>query len=439
MNRNRASRLVALGSAATIWLGVLAAPATAANPVRWVDDNAGGDGGPAACATAPFTSIQDAIDASSTWDRVYVCPGTYAEQLTLDVKGVLVRSAPAGAAHIASPDVMLPGDDGVVALVRMPAWSARLIGFQIDINAGEPNVNFNGVCTHVDVAVLATGLRARVKHNAIDSIGDATWSGRCGYDYGIVYGEHNVTPGLAPFDGVSVGRIQANTVTDFKRGGILVEEPQYIVRVRGNTISYLHADDPGCDFSIAPSLDPCAPSVSSTSAVNEAFVNSFGIGVESGAAARVRGNVVESGGLAPPLFPGLPTLGYGVALQGAAGATVVRGNTISNADYGILSQGSDGVVIRGNTVLAAGLRGIWLGDDGHDVFGNTVSQGNVGMAIEAPGAADNAVHDNDFRGNGTDCLDTTIGTGTSGTANTWYDNLALNEYPNGLCGVGGGG
>jgi parallel beta-helix repeat protein len=436
----RHSSLLRLGSLAlvtTVWLAGSALPAAAANPVRWVDDDAGAGGGPAACATAPFTSIQAAIDASGTWDRVYVCPGTYTEQLTLDVKGVLVKSVPESGAHIATPPVMTPAD-GLVTLVRMPAWAARLIGFHLDLNAGEPAPGF-GACTHVDVAVLATGLRTRVRNNTIDSVGSATLSGPCGYDYGIVFGQHGVVPTVSPFNGRSVNRAQGNTVTDFKVGGILVEGPEYLVRVSGNTVNYFHADDSGCVATLAPSINPCAAGYSPTTQVNSAFSESFGIGVESGAAASVRNNHVATSAITIATS-GPASLAWGIALQVAAGATLVRDNTVHAGQIGILSNGSHGAEISGNTVLPGGVEGILLlASNNHDVFGNTVSGNVYGISVDS-GAFGNTIHDNDLRGNSyKDCYDLTAGSGTAGSANSWTNNLALSEYPSGLCAIGGGG
>jgi hypothetical protein len=44
------------------------------------------------------------------------------------------------------------------------------------------------------------------------------------------------------------------------------------------------------------------------------------------------------------------------------------------------------------------------------------------------------IRDNDFRANARlDCLDTTAGTGTAGTGNTWTNNLGEESDPEGIC------
>lgn len=409
---------------------------------RWVDDNAGADGGPAACDTAHFTSIQHAIDASHRWDRVNVCPGTYTEQLTLDVRGIAVQAVPNRQAHLVAPAVVVPAN-GVRSVAVLTARAARLIGFQIDIPAGDSVLSTGRVtarpagqvegCTQVDVAVLVLGHRARVRNNVIDSIGDATLSGQCGYGYGIVFGQHDLVPTFrpAPFRQAAVGRATLNEVRDFKAGGILVEGDDYKARVDQNTISYLHAADGTC-------ATVCVRNVSLMSAgVNNAFLLAFGIAAEDGAAALIEGNTITSGVQNP--------LGWGIALNEANNRSVIRNNDITNGQEGINTQGNTdvpadvgtgGAVIYGNVVFGAGT-GIRAEDNGHDIHDNLASGGGVGMWASG---VENHIHDNDFIGVDPntvfDCLDDSPpGSHTLGTSNLWSDgfNAGATDSPMDLC------
>jgi pectin methylesterase-like acyl-CoA thioesterase len=65
----------------------MAVPASAAGTVRYVDDNT-----TKACHGTHFHSIQAAINASHAKDVVYVCPGTYHEELQISVPGLTVQS-----------------------------------------------------------------------------------------------------------------------------------------------------------------------------------------------------------------------------------------------------------------------------------------------------------------------------------------------------------
>lgn len=80
-----------------------------------VDDNG---------SVADFDSIQDAIDASADGDRIYVCPGTYDEQITVDKDVKLIGLAGANTTFI---DASTLGDGTVVTV----AASALIQGFTI--------------------------------------------------------------------------------------------------------------------------------------------------------------------------------------------------------------------------------------------------------------------------------------------------------------------
>lgn len=72
---------------------------------------------------------------------------------------------------------------------------------------------------------------------------------------------------------------------------------------------------------------------------------------------------------------------------------------------------------------------------------NSVISGNVandnagdGIRFDAGGNGGNTIKSNVFRRNGMlDCRDSTSGTGTDGTANTWTGNVGPNAAPPGIC------
>jgi hypothetical protein len=442
MTRRKLSLVTVALTIATLMVAAIAAPVSARHATRWVDDDAGGNGGPAACQTAGYTSIQAAINASSKWDRVNVCPGTYTEQLTLDVRGIAVQAVPRHHAHLVAPPAAA-AVGGVTSVARLTAWAARLIGFRIDIPAGPPPFTTTGTpisCTPIDVAVLVLGQRARVRLNVVDSTGNATLSGACGYGYGIVFGQHVLSQALRPppFRQPSVGRAVLNEVRDFKAGGILVEGADFKVRVDQNTLSYLHADDPGC----SPTFLPCIPFVS-TAQVNNAFVQTFGIGAEDDAAALIENNTVTSNNVLGPSLTA--PLGWGIALNGASNASVVRNNDVTAVGTGIFATGNTnvpaevgvgGAAIYGNVVFGS-TNGIKVEDNGHNVHDNLASGGAVGMSASG---VQNHIHDNDFIGvhpnTLLDCLDDSPpGSLSEGTSNLWAEgfNAGATSSPMDLC------
>ncbi len=446
--RRRVSLGVVLGA---LLAGLLATPALAGHSTRWVDDDAGGGGGPAACATAGYTSIQDAIDASSNWDRVLVCPGTYAEQLTIDVKGLLVKSRPRNGAHIVAPETMTPGGDGLDVLVRMTSYGARLVGFDIDIAAGDAvatsEVTSSDVdCSAVDVAVFALGQRNRVNHNFIDSIGDYTYSGECGYYYGIVVGAD--VPTASSFGDpypLETSRVSDNVVRDFKVGGILAEGPDTQARIDKNSVRYVHRDDPNaCDFvagasTVGPSsVCPASLPVASGS-VNGVFPYSLGIGAEGYALVSIDNNEVYS---AAELFGTAgASLEVGIGTMGVGEGSRIRANHVHNAFVGIglntLGVGASvgassvaGSTVKHNNVTDS-VYGIGVDSDENNIHHNKSRLNVFGIYVTGE---DNLIHDNNFFANfNFDCVDDTSGTGTADTANNWWNDLGYSDVPSGIC------
>ncbi len=147
----------------------------------------------------------------------------------------------------------------------------------------------------------------------------------------------------------------------------------------------------------------------------------------------------------------------------------VQNNTSSNDGDLISIAGSTNSLIRQNSATGADGAGIFVeqgldanstleisnnklnnGDDSginiapdamHDstIKGNT-AKGNLylGIVVQTGANVDNAITNNDFRGNqnnaGTvDCADLTSGGGTAGTANNWKNDKGKTSFPTGIC------
>ncbi len=449
------ARLGAGLAMAAVLIGMAAVPASASAPrvTRWVDDNHGIGPGPAACNTAAFTSIQAAIDASGPWDRVYVCPGTYSEQLTLDVPGVLVRAMPYRMATIQAPAV-LAEPNGLAAIVTMTAVGAKLRGFHIDIDAGSlpAKTDPTPACAHVDIAVWAMAQRDRVRGNMIEVNGNETLSGSCGYDYGIVFGGSNATDRAAPSGLAALppatGRIAFDWVTDFKQGGILVQGTGSSATLYRDTVRYLHVNDGGFCRPVDTACRPVATSSCVAASSNPAACGlAFGVAIEAGASATVQRDAIYSGpnAGAPVAQSGsTPALQYGVRLQNAAGGSRILDNVITRTILGIDAEVDSpvrpatptptGAEIGGNA-FEANDTGISIEDSGNDVHDNTAADGFNGIDVLGTGGSGNDIHSNDFRGNiALDCNDGgPSGSETAGTSNTWTNDLGNNQQPSGIC------
>lgn len=420
------ARLVgALAITALLVMSLVTPAAAVGHTNRWVDDDIVAGDGPSNCDAAGYTSIQAAIDDSSAGEWVYVCPGTYSEELNIPA-GVKVRARPNFHATIVAPLI------GTNVVVSMPGDGARLRGFVIDIPAGDSAPTLgptSAVCHHYDAAVLVTGNNAVVRDNRILAVDGATLGGPCGYDYGIVIGEHGDS---------ATARVTFNWVTDFKAGGILVEDEDTYAFVRRNTLRYFHENE--CNV---VAINVCAASVRPTanSAVNNAFVLAFGIGVESSARADIIQNWAGSGPDACSTGPSYncppdstPVLNDGISLTGLDGTetTNVYLNVTKRTGTGISThEAADGAVIHGNSVSAAHY-GYLVNGDNDEWYGNHTSGNDFGISV---GGAGNYFHDNDFRGNlGVDCYDgTNGGSGDYGTDNTWTNDLGNVQSPEGIC------
>ncbi len=248
-----------------------------------------------------------------------------------------------------------------MALVTLDAWAARLIGFDIGIDAGPIVFASNpqttpqdGACTHVDIAVWALNGRQKVNRNLIHPIGPYTLSGDCGYDYGIVFGVNQPMAAASGtiLTGSEVSRAAHNKITDFRAGGILAEGPSTKAHIDHNRILFLHTKDPNCSTPLgAVSSSPAGCSTTSLpdkidvrslgkamansttgnvspSQVNSAFPAAFGIGAEAGAAVDIDYNNVHSGlnfGA-----PGNSFLSSGIWLIDADGSSRVFRNVVTN-------------------------------------------------------------------------------------------------------------
>ena len=455
MFRSLGARLVTGLLLGTLLLSVAVVPASAAVQTRWVDDDNRNGDGPAACNNAPFSSIQDAIDASGPWDRVFVCPGNYTEFIDINVRGLEVRSVPALGAKLWAPSLG-PLGVGPLAHVTISARQAQLVGFWlkyldgfIDLAALPPTE-----CMNIDAAILVTAPHAIVKANHIKTTGDFTYIGDCGYDVGIVVddqAENEFGPTL----------LWRNWLFDFKFAGILVE-PGSSARLWNNSIRFVHYNDPAtCNLvpvlGIEPSADlvfPCitglAPDVAP---LNGLFIGeSAGILVE-GAKVDLRGNSIYSTLDTSILEGPIPVvLAAGIVLFDAVDGSRIRSNLVDNVGIGmLLIEGNfpefplaqpkptapEGLAVSGNRVSETIFS--WLIDTTDSVYYGNRAHLNIFGAFASEESADNTFIQNDFRYNEVvDCVDESItdasGADTLGTNNDWDAvNLGFEDYPEDLC------
>ena len=432
MSRHLIARIVSAFATSTLVLGAMAMPVAAGQVTRLVDDNG------VQCPGAGYTSIQAAINASVAGDKVYVCPGHYAEQINLN-KQIVVKATPLFAAHIDVPGTLAPLG-AVVAAVNITADNASFKGFKMHFVAGgvvpvvRPSVLS---CAHADAAINVLGLNDRVSYNRMDVSGPSTLNGACGYDYGIVVGQHPVTSGVRPSGEAlssATARVTFNKIRDFKVGGILVEDEDSYAYLRRNAIQYLHLQESGCVIDV---VIPCGPVAATNTGINGVFNGAFGIGVESGAEADIIRNAVKSGPNATSFVPtvavGTPMLNVGVWLQDLdpSESNTVFHNAIWRVQTGVFTAGgaaSAEISYNHVTFSNVALKAATSGDEWHH---NNVHDNLIGILANV---GENDFHDNVAEDNGQyDCYDSTTGTGTANTDNTWVNNIGALANPDGIC------
>jgi hypothetical protein len=150
-------------------------------------------------STPAYTSIQAAIDDASDGDEIIVCPGTYAEQITINKNGLTVRSFD-GSAVDGTPDTIIAPSELTPAAVVISGNGNKFIGFYIkDTTSGHG---------HAHRGIFVQGDRNLVEKNLIEGRGNVEYA-----DVGILVRGAGVGDGIAKDNS-----IKSNEVTNIVYG-----------------------------------------------------------------------------------------------------------------------------------------------------------------------------------------------------------------------------
>ena len=467
MVRSVRARLGVALSLSLLVLGALAAPTSAAVHVRWVDNDSKKGDGPAACDTANFHTIQAAVDASHPGDSVFVCPGTYKEQVIVNTPGLLIQSRPTRSAIILPPEAdQIQEVAGGYDLVDILADDVSFVGFKMNFQGGDlgPGVQPATTCFTLDTAIFATNVAGlNIKANSIKATGDNTLSGECGYLVGVgiingILGAAKAhTAGLYGHDTNDISR---NRIVDFKYAGVITEG-EVTSRIYNNSIRYIHANDPATCvvvpvLGISSSLTfPCdlPTGVAPPKAYQLPPDVSAGIVIEGGLADLRNNSVYSTFNLSTCEISCEVFLGVGVGMFETAPGSIVRNNRVDGTFYAMSIGEPDIAPVAASKT--SNLNSLPKAPDGTQVTGNRLTENFVGLAVTTSdnefygnrshlnlfgslvgnGASDNVFELNDFTVNlAGDCVDETTGSGTLNTANNWdAANFGMNNNPDGLC------
>lgn len=383
-----------------------AAPSQAAQAVIVVDDNG------TQCPSAPFTTIQAAINAASPGDEIRVCAGTYNEVVTVN-KANLRLVGPALAPTGTACRLAGTPDPTRQAIIQSTGGSGTVRLFENGISFSRFTVQNNTASYGIATSAAHSGYQVRqnrIENNVLGTYLSSNGTSLSEVEQNCI--RNNNEPGSASGNGIysdtglENADIERNTFSGNENSGVLLESPVPggvdEVKVNGNT-----------------SLE------------DRAFAFIF-----KSSNVDVRSNVIRDNSDAPGIFFGDNNTNMRIISNRIdRGFLGVRGNA-----FGL--SPSTNVTIAGNII-----RNSESSTVGHGIsvapnsLTNSVISGNVtdrnagdGIRIDAGGNGGNTIRSNVALSNAMlDCRDSTTGTGTDGTANTWTGNVGRKASPPGIC------
>jgi parallel beta-helix repeat protein len=433
-------RLLLALTTTALAVGSLSIPATAAGRTRMVDDDGRASPGNCAGSGTAFKKVQAAIDASGRNDTVIVCPGSYAEHVTIGgaKDGLTLR----GARPFKAKLVHRASDERHDAVIEIAAGATGVTVQHLVVTVRTPREGLQPVGTDCGVV------------SGISVLGSATINANRVRAYGATLGICGMGRGISVGDTLPAGanagdtRITNNLVRDFVAIGVDVDGDGPVL-VENNSIRYWHLEqDAGIRQFSAERLQRVAErrrTAEPSGFFN--FVLSVGVGVFGSPGSQVRLNEISSGPDALPwqvfaagLEDWTPRLGAGVLVE--TNDVLVELNTIRRTVLGIELYDADENVVRRN-VSEDHVEGILLTDSDDNVIrGNQVSTGLFGLHVNEEllsGIGDGSSTDNRFIANsalfheGLDCWDESAMIVGVPVENTWVDNVGADAEPSFIC------
>jgi hypothetical protein len=306
------ARIRSLIGACAVLCG-LVIPATAGAASLYVSNSAPVVTGGKSCTQPNYNTIQGAIDAlKSLAGTVNVCPGTYAEQLTITHPVKLTVAGTAGSAKLVLP--------------ASPADSKTKCDEAPTVESFQPNQDAISICT--PSAISITGLKVEAKWPGVtcdDSlygirvVGGATLTatnvtidGAGAFPINGCQGGVGIQAGTTRTTTPEIGKLKLKgvTVTNYQKNGITIA-------AKGSTASI------------------ATTTVIGAGATPEIAQN--GIQVSAGAQAKIKtskvsGNECDAGSCGPEGFS--QTQSTGLLFYGAAPGSSVTSSTLSGNDIG---------------------------------------------------------------------------------------------------------
>jgi hypothetical protein len=343
----------------------------ARGPTIVVDDD--GHATPRNCdaSSLAYSSIQAAVDFAPAGTTIKVCPGTYAEQVTVQTSGLKLVSSQAEQAVIQAPASM----SAPYAIVRVTggATGVSLKGFTV--TGPFPDELFCGGeawGVRVDGAAQAT-----IQSNHITQI-ESTSTDLRGCQEGV-----GVDVGRDAESEFGTATITGNTIDQYQKNGMLIDGAGSVATVTGNTVV--------------------------GDATNGAITAQNGIQVSRQALGKVKSNDVSEN----IYTGGSGDNATGILVYQANSDSAFTGNTPHHNDDNLSLYATLSTLVKGNTSTDAVVyNGLYADPDSrNNTFTSNTATGNASF----------------------DCEDDSTGNKTSGTANKWTGNVGNTSSPAGLC------
>jgi parallel beta-helix repeat protein len=124
---------------------------------------------------------------------------------------------------------------------------------------------------------------------------------------------------------------------------------------------------------------------------------------------------------------------YGIYIFSSTNAKIVSNHVTNAGQTGILLANLTRSTVKHNTASGSSY-GITLGGtNSNTISENTVTNNSTAGILVESSAAGNTIRKNLMQGNGTDAVDQSTGSQTTGTANIWLRNTCATSTPAGLC------
>jgi parallel beta-helix repeat protein len=245
------------------------------------------------CGTSavPCRTITEGLAAANTGQTVLVNSGSYTEQVSI-TQNITLASTLKNTAIVQAPAALTADSNGLFTLVNVGGGATATI-----VNMGVSGPGSSG-CDSINYGVFVTNANATIVGNKVMSIRDTPYSG-CQNGIAIRFGSKALG-----FVG-HTGTIAYNTISDYQKGGIVVDGIGTNVNVVSNVVTGQNI-----------------PAVNGQN----------GIQISRGAFSLVNGNTVNGSVYGTSLAS---VSADGILLYDVVGGVTVTNNTVSGNDEGI--------------------------------------------------------------------------------------------------------